>query len=120
PEEQFGKTMRIPDSLLPQWYRLVMQRDPSDALGNPLQAKLELARFIVERAHGAEAAARAEDNFTRVTREGIAPEEVEEEVLPDGESIHLPALLADGMGVPSTSEARRLIAQGAVKIDGEV
>src|SRR5256714_10713242 len=62
PEEQFGKAMRIPESLLPQWYRLVMQRDPSDALGNPLQAKLELARFIVERAHGAEAAARAEDN----------------------------------------------------------
>src|SRR5215813_9697772 len=51
PEEQFGKAMRIPDSLLDQWYRLVMQRDGAPA-GDPLEAKLELARFIVRRAWG--------------------------------------------------------------------
>jgi tyrosyl-tRNA synthetase len=45
PEEQFGKTMRIPDSLLEQWYTLVMEAEPP--AGDPLQAKLELARFIV-------------------------------------------------------------------------
>src|ERR1041385_4040623 len=50
PEEQIGKAMRIPDSLLPQWYRLVMESEPPD--GDPLEAKLELARFIVDRAHG--------------------------------------------------------------------
>jgi tyrosyl-tRNA synthetase len=118
PEEQFGKTMRIPDSLLPQWYRLVLEREPSTA--DPLQAKLELARSIVARAWGEDAAREAEEHFTRVVRRQEAPEEVPEETLPAGDPIHLPALLADGMGIASTSEARRLIAQGAVKIDGEV
>src|SRR6476646_7112413 len=51
PEEQFGRAMRIPDELLPEWYRLVMQRD--DVPADPFQAKLELARFIVRRAWGA-------------------------------------------------------------------
>jgi tyrosyl-tRNA synthetase len=118
PEEQFGKAMRIPDDLLPQWYRLVMESDdppPSD----PLEAKLALARFIVTRAHGREAAERAEAHFTRVVREGQAPEDVPEVPLPSGDPVHLPALLVDQMGIGSTSEARRLIAQGAVKVDGE-
>jgi tyrosyl-tRNA synthetase len=118
PEEQFGKTMRIPDSLLPQWYRLVLEREPPT--GDPLEAKLELARSIVSRAWGEDAAREAEAHFTRVVRRQEAPEEVPEEPLPEGDPIHLPALLADGMGVGSTSEARRLIAQGAVKVDGEV
>src|SRR2546428_5806649 len=56
PEEQFGKTMRIPDSLLPQWYRLVLESDDDPLAGDPLEAKLALARFIVERAHGEDAA----------------------------------------------------------------
>jgi tyrosyl-tRNA synthetase len=118
PEQQFGKAMRIPDDLLPQWYRLVMESDdppPSD----PLEAKLALARFIVTRAHGREAAERAEAHFTRVVREGQAPEDVPEVQLPSGDPVHLPALLVDQMGIGSTSEARRLIAQGAVKVDGE-
>ena len=54
PEEQFGRTMRIPDEQLPQWYTLVMEADPP--AGDPLEAKLELARFIVRRSHGEEAA----------------------------------------------------------------
>ena len=118
PEQQFGKAMRIPDDLLPQWYRLVMESDdppPSD----PLEAKLALAHFIVTRAHGREAAERAEAHFTRVVREGQAPEDVPEVPLPSGDPVHLPALLVDQMGIGSTSEARRLIAQGAVKVDGE-
>jgi tyrosyl-tRNA synthetase len=118
PEEQFGKAMRIPDELLEQWYRLVMESDdppPAD----PLEAKLQLARFIVTRAHGREAAARAEAHFTRVVREGQAPEDVPDAPLPPGDPVHLPALLVDQLGVASTSEARRLIAQGGVKLDGE-
>ncbi len=78
PEEQFGKAMRIPDSLLPQWYRLVMESDEDPLAGDPMQAKLELARFIVRRSHGEEAVARAEEHFTRVVREGKAPEDIPE------------------------------------------
>jgi tyrosyl-tRNA synthetase len=118
PNEQFGKAMRIPDALMRQWYELVMQAPAPD--GDPLEAKLELARFIVRRAHGDEAARRAEEHFTRVVREGQAPAELEEEPLPGGDPVHLPALLVDRMGIASTSEARRLIAQGGLRIDGEV
>jgi tyrosyl-tRNA synthetase len=118
PEDQFGKTMRIPDEQLEEWWRLIAEQAVPE--GDPMEAKLELARFIVRRSHGEEAARAAEEHFTRVVRRHEAPEEVEEEALPAGDPIHLPALLADGMGIPSTSEARRLITQGAVKIDGQV
>ena len=118
PEEMFGRTMRVPDELLPEWYRLVWEREPP--AGDPLEAKLALARFIVARSWGEEAARAAEDHFTRVVREGQAPEEVPEEPLPEGDPLHLPALLVERLGLDSTSEARRLIAQGAVKVDGEV
>jgi tyrosyl-tRNA synthetase len=119
PEEQFGKAMRIPDSLLPQWYRLVMEADDDPLAGDPLEAKLRLARFIVERAHGEEAARAAEEHFTRVVREAQAPEDVPEVRLPEADPIHLPALLVEALGIGSTSEARRLIAQGGVRLDGE-
>jgi tyrosyl-tRNA synthetase len=119
PEEQFGKTMRIPDALLPQYYKLVLESDEDPASLDPLEAKLALARFVVTRAHGEEEAQRAEEHFTRTVREGRPPEDVPEARLPDGDPVHLPALLVDHFGVGSTSEARRLIAQGAVKVDGE-
>jgi tyrosyl-tRNA synthetase len=114
-EEQFGKTMRIPDSLLPQWYSLVMERD--DVPGDPMEAKLELARFIVRRSHGDDAVQRAEDHFTRVVREGEAPDEIQEIAHPD-ETVHLPQLLANVFG-QSSSHWRRVIDQGGVKVDGE-
>jgi tyrosyl-tRNA synthetase len=118
PEEQFGKTMRISDDALPDYYRLVMESDAAPTELDPMEAKLALARFIVARSHGQEAAARAEEHFTRVVREGRAPEEVPEAVLPAGETAHLPAVIRDAFGL-STSEARRLIAQGGVKLNGE-
>jgi tyrosyl-tRNA synthetase len=117
PEEQFGKTMRIPDTLLDQWYRLVLERDGAQG-GDPLEAKLALARSIVTRAHGEDAARAAEEHFTRVVREGHAPEEISEAALPNGDPVHLPAVLSEVFAL-STSEARRLIAQGGVKLDGE-
>jgi tyrosyl-tRNA synthetase len=117
PNEQFGKAMRLPDELLPDYYRLVMEQDPPT--GDPMQAKLALARFIVERAHGAAAAAAAEEHFTRVVREHQAPDDVAEIPLPKGDPVHLPALLVEHFGLGSTSEARRLIGQGGVKVDGE-
>jgi len=117
PEEQFGKAMRIPDSLLPQWYRLVMESELSD--GDPLEAKLELARFIVNRAHGEDGVKRGEDHFTRVVREGGAPDEAEIPVASvGGGDIYLPQLLSDQFG-QSNSHWRRVIEQGGVKIDGE-
>jgi len=117
PDEQFGKAMRIPDAVLPQWYRLVMESDDDPLAGDPMSAKVALARWIVARSHGAEAAAEAERHFTRVVREGQAPEDVPEAALPPGDPLHLPALLAEQFGL-STSDARRLISQGGVKIDG--
>jgi tyrosyl-tRNA synthetase len=116
PEEQFGKAMRIPDSLLPQWYRLIMERD--DVPDDPFQAKIELARFIVRRAWGEEAVAGAEEHFTRVVREGQAPVEVPE-VEHAEPVVHLPALLAETFG-QSTSHWRRVIDQGGVRADGRV
>ncbi len=64
------------DDQLASWYQLVMEQ-PAPA-GDPLEAKLELARFIVRRSHGDEAAQAAEAHFTRVVREGQAPEDVPE------------------------------------------
>ena len=118
PEEQFGRTMRISDDQLAQWYELVMEQ--AAPKGDPLEAKLELARFIVTRSHGEEAAKKAEDHFTRVVREGEAPEEVPEAALPHDGTVHLPALLVEHLAIGSTSEARRLISQGGVKVNGEV
>jgi tyrosyl-tRNA synthetase len=114
PNEQFGKSMRIPDELLPQWYRLVMERD--EPVGEPMAAKLELARFIVQRAHGEEAARAAEEHFTRVVRQGEAPEVIPEVSLED-ETVHLPQLLAGSFG-QTTSHWRRVIDQGGVSADG--
>ena len=73
-EEQFGRTMRIPDSQLDEWYRLVLERDVP--AGEPMEAKLALAHAIAARSHGEEAAAAAAAHFTRVVREGQAPDEV--------------------------------------------
>jgi tyrosyl-tRNA synthetase len=117
PEEQFGKTMRISDEFLSEYYRLVMESDDDPTALDPLEAKLELARFVVRRSHGEEAARQAEAHFTRVVREGRAPDEISDAELPPGDPIHLPALVGQIFGV-STSEARRLIAQGGVKLDG--
>jgi tyrosyl-tRNA synthetase len=117
PEEQFGRAMRIPDELLPEWYRLVMEKElPA---GDPLEAKLELARFIVRRSHGDDGVRRGEDHFTRVVREGRAPDEDEiPSARVDGGSVYLPQLLSDQFG-QSNSHWRRVIEQGGVRIDGE-
>src|SRR5437870_2097 len=117
PEEQFGRAMRIPDELLPEWYRLVMETEPP--AGDPLEAKLELARFIVRRSHGEEGVRRGEDHFTRVVREGRAPDEAEIPTASvDGGSASLPQLLRDQSG-QSTSHRRRVVEQGGVRSDGE-
>jgi tyrosyl-tRNA synthetase len=117
PEEMFGKTMSIPDKALPQWWEMIL--DDGSHPEDPMEWKLELARGVVLRWHGEDAAQRAEDYFTRVVREHQAPDGVPETSLPAGDPLHLPALLVEHLGVASTSEARRLIAGGGVKVDGE-
>lgn len=118
PEEQFGRTMRVPDPTMAEYYRLLFPSEPPPE-GHPGEAKRRLGRLIVERYHGAEAALAAEEHFNRVHRDRQAPQEVPEAALPATDPVHLPAVLVDVLGVASRSEARRLIAQGGVTVDGE-
>jgi tyrosyl-tRNA synthetase len=118
PEEQFGKVMSIPDEAVPQWWRLTLDAEPPEA--EPMESKLGLARGIVELYHGPGEAERAEAHFTRVVREHKPPEHPEEAVLPEGDPVHMPRLLVDTGLAASTSDARRLLAQGAIRLDGEV
>ena len=115
PEDMFGRTMRIPDSQLEEWWALVAEQPVPE--GDPMQSKLDLARFIVARSHGEEASRAAAEQFKRVVQDKELPEDIPEWPLPAGDPVHLPALLADAFSL-STSEARRLIGQGGVKIDG--
>ena len=118
PEEQFGRTMRIPDDALPEWYRLLAPGEPPPA-GPAVEDKRRLGRLIADRFHGDGAGAEAEDHFNRTVRDHQAPEEMPTILLDGDGPVHLPALLADRLGVASRSEARRLIAGGGVSLDGE-
>jgi tyrosyl-tRNA synthetase len=82
-----------------------------------MEAKLELARFIVRRSHGDDAARASEEHFTRVVREGEAPEDVIEFDIGDSTTVHLPALLGTVFG-NSRAHWRRVITQGGVDVDG--
>ena len=119
PEEIYGKTMSIPDSALEIWYELLLGSEPDPALG-PRDAKRALARALVDRFHGVGAGAAAQEAFDRVHVAHQAPAEMPtvEWAASDG-AVHLPALLAHAFAI-STSEARRALAQGGVRIDGAV
>jgi tyrosyl-tRNA synthetase len=116
PDEMYGKTLSLPDSALPQWYSLLLGSDvPADL--SPRDAKHALARALVERFHGADAAAEAAAAFERVFVARELPSDIEEAAV-DGDAVHLPELLATLFG-GSRSEARRKITQGGVRLDGE-
>ena len=117
PNEMYGKAMSCVDELMPVYYDLCLMDDdppPSD----PYTAKREFARRLVERWHGAEAAAAAEAAFDRQFKQGRAAEDAPRIRLPEGDPIHMPALLAENGLAGSRGEARRLISQGGVRIDG--
>jgi tyrosyl-tRNA synthetase len=116
PEEQYGRTLRLPDEAMPGWFSLLAIDEPPEGT-SPRDAKRWLARAIVSRFHGADAAREAEEQFDRVFIYQGVPDEVEVLRLPAG-ATHLPAVLADGFGV-SRSEARRLLSANGVKVDGE-
>jgi tyrosyl-tRNA synthetase len=118
PVEMYGKTVSIPDASLGLWYSLLLGGAPDPSV-EPWPAKRALARALVDRFHGAASGEAAEREWDHVHREREAPDEMPEVAWPrDGEVVHLPALLKQAFAV-STSEARRAIAQGGVKIDGE-
>lgn len=129
-DEIFGKIMSISDELMLRWYDLleggvaaVVRRDVTGGRLHPREAKAQLAARQVERFHGSSAAAAArhrfDERFSRGSRsEDLIPEEKREGRLP-GE-IALPAFLSEVGLVTSRSDARRLIGQGAVKINGDV
>jgi len=117
PEEQFGKVMSIPDDAMALYYELLLPMEPGPT-ASPVEDKRRLGRLVADRFHGPGAGDAGEAHFNRVTRDRQAPEDVPEVTVPAGD-VHLPALLADHLGVPSRGEARRLIAQGGVTIDGE-
>jgi tyrosyl-tRNA synthetase len=121
PQEMFGKLMSIPDEAMAEYYRLLLGSAPPQA--PPNEAKRELGRRLVDRFHGEGAGAAAEEHFNRVIRDRGVPEEIAEwEIGPyagdGGDLILLPQLIGAGFEL-SSSEARRLIKQGGVRLDGE-
>ena len=128
PEEMFGKTMSIPDDLMPQWFELaaylpateVAEIEQGLATGvlHPGETKRRLARTIVVRYWGDEAAVAAEAHFDRLFKEHSAPDDIDTFSLPPEDTVWLPALLATAGLVTSNSEGRRMVAAGAVKVDG--
>lgn len=121
PEETFGKLMRVPDEAMPEYFRLVLGSEVP--AGPPNEAKRELGRRVVARFHGKRAAGEAEAHFDRLFVRHEAPEEIEEldlsaHLADNGASVHLPQLMAAAFEI-SSSEARRLLGQGGVKLDGE-
>ncbi len=118
PGEMYGKTLSIPDRLLESWYSLLLGRAAPADVG-PRDAKRALAREIVTRFHGAQAAAEAQEGFDRVFIAHEMPDDIPEHAFSaNGELVHLPELVASAFG-GSRSEARRKLTQGGVKLDGE-
>jgi tyrosyl-tRNA synthetase len=114
PDEMFGKVMSIPDSVMGE-YSLLLLDEELDGSRPPVEAKRSLARRLVDRFHGEGAGAAAEERFDQVHVRRELPEDVPVATV-DG-TVHLPALIAAEFGL-STSEARRLMTQGGVKLDG--
>jgi tyrosyl-tRNA synthetase len=118
PEEMYGRTMRIPDELIAPWFSLLLGSGPPEGLG-PRDGKRALARALVQRFHSEGDALDAEAAFDRLFIARELPDVIEETVVDGGGGpVHLPAVIADAFG-SSRSEARRAIAQGGVKLDGE-
>jgi tyrosyl-tRNA synthetase len=121
PAEMFGKLMSIPDEAMDEYFRLLLGEEGRPA-GPPNQAKRELGRRIVDRFHGAGAGTGAEAAFDKVFVQRSVPDDIPEVdvgqfVGPD-DVVHLPRVIAGAFGI-SSSEARRLLAGGGIKVDGE-
>lgn len=128
PEEQYGKVMSLPDEVLGDFYTLAtnVDRDQiegiiaglADGSRNPMEQKKHLARTIVTELHGDAAGSAAEEHFERTVQRKETPDDMPEWNLPEGAA--LLDVIVDGGLAPSRREARRLVEQGAVSLDGEV
>ncbi|KKC49740.1 tyrosyl-tRNA synthetase [Paenibacillus sp. D9] len=132
PDQIFGKAMSIPDGLMPKYFELATDLDSdrlaavssglADGTLHPRDAKLMLAHSLVRLFHGTEAADFAESRFRAIFSEGALPDDIEEAVLQAAEleegKIRLVKLLTVLDLLPSGSEARRSVQQGAVKLNG--
>ena len=117
PEEMYGRTLSIQDGSLDDWYSLLLGAAPEADL-SPRNAKRALARALVERFHDPAAAVAAEQAFDQVHVRHELPDDVPEvSFAVENGVVHLPLLLSRAFGV-STSEARRSLAQGGVRLDG--
>jgi len=129
PDEMFGKVMSISDELMWRYYEVLSYRKLDDieslrsrvaAGGNPRDAKFELAMELVERFHDQKAAEAARKEFVARFQKGALPDKIKEvSISSQGGSLGIAHLLKEAGLVSSTSEAFRMIKQGAVKIDGE-
>jgi tyrosyl-tRNA synthetase len=129
PDEMFGKLMSISDDLMWRYLELLSARSMAEieawrreveAGANPRDVKVRLADEMVERFHSREAAGRAQENFVARFRKGAMPDDMPElELVSSGGGMPIANLLKDAGLVSSTSEALRMIKQGAVRIDGE-
>jgi tyrosyl-tRNA synthetase len=130
PDEQFGKTMSIPDDLIVQWFELATEVTPAeiaeirqglaDGSLHPNATKRRLAREIVTLYHDERAAEEAEAHFDAIHKRHEIPEDVPTYQLPPGDPVSLAGLIREAGMAVSGGEARRLISQGAVKVDGDV
>jgi len=127
PNEMFGKVMSISDELMWKYYELLTDLSPSEISNlrseisngkNPRDTKVNLAKSIIADFHSQEAANEAEEEFVKRFVQKEVPDEIEEKTIAAG-SYALAQLLADTGLATSKGEARRLIEQGGVKINGE-
>lgn len=125
PDEQFGKLMSIGDELMWRYYDLLSERTSAEIAtlreGHPRDAKIALARELVARFHGTDAAGAAQEQFAQVHARREVPDDVEERAvaLDGAASLPLAPLLARVGLAASNGEARRLIQQGGVSVNGE-
>jgi tyrosyl-tRNA synthetase len=118
PEEIYGKLMRVPDQVMPVYWSLLLDSPPDPSLP-PRDQKRAMAHALTARFHGLDGADAAQERFDTLHVRRELPDEIEEYAFPNGEeAVHLPALLAEAFGV-TRSEARRLLSQAGVKLDGE-
>ena len=120
PEEMFGKLMSISDTLMWRYYELLTTEDVNSVKAmHPMEAKLNLASTIVARYHSPSAAADARAEFRQKFSEREFPVESAERTVLSAEPMALVAVITKAGLAPSKTEARRLIAQGGVEVDGE-
>ena len=124
PDQMFGKVMSISDDLMWRYYELLTDKTPDEIIAmksgdeNPRNLKVALAKSIIADFHSQQAAEKAEEEFNRRFVKKEVPDEIDEVTVSSGSHV-LAQLLADVGLAASKGEARRLIQQGGVKVNGE-